>query len=629
MYAVSDAFKTAMKQPVQSFRLQGYIGKTKITEDNVLAGSLTITNQCSGDSSVDIGQVYVGELSGTFMDTGIARRSWKGLVINLMAGIRLADGSYEDIPLTPYTISTADWSASGVVVKAYDNMQKFDKALSASITSAPAFDLLTLACTNCGMTLSNTEDEIHSMANGTRNLELAAGSDISTWRDLISWVAQTLCANATIDRDGKLRLFQYGTTVVDTLDPEHRFSGASFSDFYTYYTGLSSVDQSSGMTKYVNITPDDGLTYNLGTNPFLQGGTESSRGAMRKAILDDLTKIRYVPFSCEAIGSPAYDLGDCLKFVDGLADNDLCCITKFTWTYNSKYQMSGSGSDPELSGAQSKSDKNISGLIASSSADTAFRMAFINGMKVDVGENKDTSIILCAYRMSSSTFVVFHAVCDLLISTVEGGSEEEGWTETDADATFTFYIDKVKVADYTVGQCWQDGMHNTAFLYSLIKQEAGIHTFEIYLNIAGGTGHIDPQAVRVVIDSTGLRARSSYIYITGDPKTQYLTGESYTSAGITVMYYNGKDMSTVDVTDKAVFKQEDGTDASTIKYQDVGTYPISVYYTNDDGDELSTEYGTFVSGLTLESEPSNSFYTSDLWAPVGLSIGFEDGGDLG
>ena len=87
----------------------------------------------------------------------------------------------------------------------------------------------------------------------------------------------------------------YGDTVVDTIDSKHRFTGASFSDFETRYTGLSCVNIGDKTTSYYGMEVDDALTYNLGSNPFLQYGVDDAKEEMRRAILHSLQNICYVP----------------------------------------------------------------------------------------------------------------------------------------------------------------------------------------------------------------------------------------------------------------------------------------------------------------------------------------------
>ena len=57
MYQVSEAYWEAMHRKVQTFRLTGMAGNHPFTEANILKGSFSVTNQCSGADAVEIGQV--------------------------------------------------------------------------------------------------------------------------------------------------------------------------------------------------------------------------------------------------------------------------------------------------------------------------------------------------------------------------------------------------------------------------------------------------------------------------------------------------------------------------------------------------------------------------------------------
>ena len=57
MYEVSAAYKKAMKEPVHRFLIGGSISNTPFSDRNILKGSFSITNQCSDDSEMKIGQV--------------------------------------------------------------------------------------------------------------------------------------------------------------------------------------------------------------------------------------------------------------------------------------------------------------------------------------------------------------------------------------------------------------------------------------------------------------------------------------------------------------------------------------------------------------------------------------------
>ena len=365
MYAVSEQYKVAMKQPVQRFRMTGTIGDHPFTDDNILAGSFSITNQCTGNDEITIGQVYIGELNATFMNMPISLYGWKGLEIKPIFGMKLSDGTYEDVPLGVYTIETAEWTASGVVVKAYDHMALLDKNCNKVITEVTPYQCAQAIGEATGLIFANTEKEFEAFANGTTMISETTTNDVETWRDLVSWLAQTIGCFATADREGNIEFRSFNHTVVDTIDDAHRFTGGSFSDYVTRYTGLSVVNMEDSTTSYYAEDEDDGLTMNLGSNPFLQYGVAATKEEMARSILTAIQQIRYVPFTCRAIGNPAYDLGDVLVFQNGLADgNALYCITKFTFQYNQYFEMVGVGKDPSLASARSKTDKNLAGLLS-------------------------------------------------------------------------------------------------------------------------------------------------------------------------------------------------------------------------------------------------------------------------
>lgn len=365
MYKVSEEYMKARKNPVQRYRMTGVVNDVSFTDRNILQGSFSITNQCSDETQVLIGQVYIAELKMTLIGFDAQRYSLKNGKVIPVFGMKVADGSYENVPLGVYTISEANWGTSGIAITAYDNLSLFDRTFSAEKLTGTPYEILDLACKNCGVTLGMSETEVEGLPNGTVSLSLSADNDISTWRDVISWVAQTCAANAFADRNGCLVLRVYNQNVVDTIDAEHRLSGCSFGDYLTRYTGLSVVDQEQQITKYYGTEEgeDDGLTYNLGTNPFLQD--KDTVDDCCKNILSALGQIAYVPFKATMIGDPAFDLMDVIRFTGGAADGDqISCITKFSFQYNSKFEIEGVGKNPALATRNDKADKDISGLIS-------------------------------------------------------------------------------------------------------------------------------------------------------------------------------------------------------------------------------------------------------------------------
>ena len=511
MYAVSDKYKAAMKQPVQRFRMTGKIGSVDFDDDNILSGSFSITNQCSDGSNVQIGQVYIGELDSTFMNVSLGRYDWKEKQIVPSFGLLLPDGNYEDIPLGNFTIDSAKYTASGVVIKAYDNMAKLDKTCSLSQINGTVFDLMTTACSACGLTLGSTQEELDALPNGGIELSLYNENDIETWRDFVSWVAITCGCNAFAGRDGKIYLRAYSQNIVDELDTAHRFSGCEFSAFETRYTGVSCVNIGDKTTSYYGLDVDDGLTYNIGQDPFLQYGIDEKVEEHRRAVLTALQQIDYVPFKASLIGNPAYDLMDVFRFTDGLADKTkLFCMTKYTFKYNSSYEMEGVGQDPSLASARSKVDKNLSGIISSYSDQEYIRYYdYQNGAAYDIAEDVETEIIHIRYVTVKQTHIDFHAEILMKVSTKEEETDAS-FTDHDAVITVTYYLNDQEIKDYHPEEMLADGRHMLHLLLTWDSTANQIGVFTVRINISGGSAAIDRGAARAYMAGQGLAGNGAW-----------------------------------------------------------------------------------------------------------------------
>jgi hypothetical protein len=534
MYKVSDAYKTAMKQPVQQFSLSGTISTSTIgtsatfTDKNILKGSFSITNQCCDESSVLIGQVYVGELDATFLNVAIPRYAWKEAIITTSCGLKLADGTFEEVPLGVFTIDEAKWTSAGVVIKAYDNMAKFDKTYTAPQTVGHIFDLATLVCTDCGVTFGMSQAECEVLPNGTLDISVYSENDIETYRDLISWLAQTCACNALIDRSGSLVFKCYTQAPVDTIGNDHRFTGGSFYDYETAYTGLSCVNKATGETKYYHVDPDTGLTYNLGSNPFLQYGLEDTKNALRANILTGLQAIKYVPFKVSLIGSPAYDLMDIFVFSDGLADaSKLYCLTKYIFHYNGTYEMEGVGADPSLSSARSKTDKNISEIVSNVNATQLIYYSFVNAKKITVKQDTDVDLLSITFATNSDEAQVSLwweakldvAFDDSYVFTVTNSSSDAlsasnikiAATRVLASCEATYLLNG-NVQAYHPVETWDEaGKHTIHLGYYLGNIKSGqTYTFAVRIKLTNCTATTDIENVHALLSGTGLAGKINW-----------------------------------------------------------------------------------------------------------------------
>lgn len=500
MYAVSNAFREAMKKPVQQHKLGGHMlvngNRQYFTEANIQKGSFRISNQCSSNDNVEIGTVYTGELTAVFLDMDLQRYVMNGAVITPHLEL-LTENGYESVPLGVFNVTEANWTTFGIEVTAYDNMAKFDKAirLNSNQYALSIYGYLSLASAACGVELVLTEAQIQALPNGNRILPLYPDNDMETWRDLVAWCAQTTGTFATIDRSGRLVLRAYGTTPVDTIDDSHRYTGAKFSDFETRYTGMSCVNIGDSTTTYYSIAPDDGLTYNLGSNPLLQIGDDDFLAIERTAVLNALSVIRYVPMEVTMIGTPAYDLSDVLVFTDGAADGSrLYCVTQYEWTFGGGYLVRGVGQNPSLASARSKTDKDISGLISRASEDEICYYDYINENSYHIADGHRQKIISIRYATVKSTHVEFHAEVKYRLATT-GGS---------AVLRVTYQFDNIEWADYHPVETEPDGTHLLHLMFTWRNNGSLMSEFAVYLELDGGEVWIEQDDARAYLTGLGL-----------------------------------------------------------------------------------------------------------------------------
>lgn len=508
MYNVTNDFLTAINKPIISYCIDGTIGTDSFTEADV-HDAFTITNQCSNNDEIQIGSVYIGELNITLL-LELDAYETVGKEITLQVGVKLADDSFEYVPMGVFTVAEAEKTKQGLKIKAYDNMSKLDVDFSDQ-AQGTAYQIVSYACSECGVTLANADFD--SFPNTSQTLMEYPDSDIETYRDLLFWVAQTLGCFVTANRNGEIEFRSFGMTVVDSLDTEHRFTGGKFADYISYYTGLSVVNIEEQTTSYYALPDDDGLTYNLGSNPFLQ---YNNYDQARQDLLSAISSFEYVPFSISLVANPMYDLGDVLSFPNGLGDSTKkFCITKFTFKYGESLSISGGGQNPKLSSVRSKTDKEITALAKSKSdKDVIQYYSFTNMADITIADGSTETIIDIRYTAVKKTVAIFLAEILAQIETTVSGIDY-----FDGEAEFFYYFDNALVSRVPK-ETWADGDHIKHLLYYITTEPGVVHRLEIRCKMTGGAAFIPMGSIKACIYGQNLVASDDWggtIKVTDNP----------------------------------------------------------------------------------------------------------------
>ena len=555
MYSVSNAFLTAVKAKTRHYYWSGKITTTagrvySFDQEDIVKGSGYISSQCCGSTEIELGTVYAAEL-GITLFSDIDRYTLEDAKVEMFYHLLLEDSTIEKIPMGIFEVSEANRKARSLEIKAYDYMVRFEKNFNALESIGNAYDFMTLCSTACEVELAQTRAEIEALPNGTENLSIYSDNDIETYRDILYYIGQVLGGFFVINRSGELELRKYGNTSVLTVERTHRFT-SSFSDFITRYTAVSSTNLRTQIAEYYALETDDGLTMNLGVNPFLQFGLDATREQLLRNILADISVVSYVPFETDTIGNPALDVGDVLTFTGGQADSTkYACITSSNIKIGGKQTIKCVGKNPKLSQAKSKNDKNISGLLAQVEKAQIGIHTFTNASAFTV-QNVDTKIISLEFATSEQNHAQFFgqividisanaitktatASGDIVIPSVAvdepepedpdepeviGNTEEQTisvslpvtWTEDGhADVIFSFEFNNVMIPIHYPQENWHSGRH-TILLYYPIEDVMANYTniFNVYMRCSGGTATVDTGMCIASISGQGMGANAAW-----------------------------------------------------------------------------------------------------------------------
>ena len=552
MYPVSEAFLQAVQENTRRYHWTGRIttkksGVFEFGADDIVKGSGYISSQCCGNTEIELGTVYSSELGITLL-SDIDRYTLQEALVELFYHLRLADGSYETVPMGLFEVSEANRTAKCLEIKAYDYMLRFEEDFNGFETIGNACDFIELCCKACKVEMAQSREEIEAMPNGSEMLSIYTDNDIETYRDVLYYVGQVLGGFFCINREGKLELRKFGNEPVMEVWSKHRFT-SSFSDFITRYTAVSSTNMKTEIAEYYHLDPDDGLTLNLGVNPLLQFGLKETREQLCMNILYDLSVVDYVPFDSDTIGNPALDLGDVIKFRGGQADGTkISAITSMQCKIGGKHTLKGVGKNPRLAQAKSKNDKNISGLlnqiIDNKEAGKIGIHTFTNASSFNVGES-DVKIISIEFAASEEVMAQFFgsvilsvkadqiersvtAKTDVVIPSVEvtgvepepDGSDEVSDDEAVTDEPevigntkeqtvsvelpvtwkedgqalvhFTFEFNDSIIEIHQPEEHWHSGRHSIALYYPIEGLIANYRNiFNVYMRVEGGSATVD------------------------------------------------------------------------------------------------------------------------------------------
>ena len=458
MYNVSEQFKSAIKSQNRKSSIYGTLTTTSgieypLNDSNFIKDSLYITNQIVNNSKLCFGAVYAGEC-GLVINSTIDRYSLFGATIELNFLLQLEDGSRESLALGVFSVDTPERIGSKIKLTAVDNMSKFDITVNEDVNGT-WYELLSYIANKCGVELAQTQAELEALHINATNQNYTIQQDkIDTYRDALSYLCMVVCANATINNAGKLKIVQYATSACDSNDRATRLNNCKFSDYTTRYAGVKArFIANENYAPYEASNPDiKGLTLDLGDIPIV-GGTVESKHDTVNAIMETLTQIAYVPATLYISSNPAYELGDMItcENVNNTSYSVNVYVMKYEYNYRKKETINCYGDNPLLQNIKNENDKHLSNVENQLASKDMVIVNTTNIKDITIGQDL-ADIVTLNYSV--------HTDCKpICIFTVPFSIDVDGYVE------FSLYNGLVALENATYKGYYEKGEHFATFMY--------------------------------------------------------------------------------------------------------------------------------------------------------------------
>lgn len=474
MYSVSNKFKNAIKASNRKSTIYGVLTTSNgieylLNDGNIIKDSLYITNQIVNNNKLTFGAVYAGEC-GLVINSTIDRYSLFGARLELTFMLELNDGTEELLPLGVFNVDTPERIGSKIKLTAVDNMSKFDITVNEDVNGR-WYELLAYVADKCGVELAQTQAELEALhVNVTNQIYTIQQDRIDTYRDVLSFLAMVICANATIDNAGKLKMVQYATSACDSNNGSTRLNNCKFSDYTTRYAGVKArFIANENYAPYSAVNPDiNGLILDLGDIPIV-GGTADTKNATVEAMCATISQIAYVPSTLYISSNPAYELGDMItcENVNNTSDNVNTYVMAYKYDYRKKETINCYGDNPLLQNIKDKS-KNLN------TSDLEAQIALKQMVVVNATNIKDITIAQDFKELVALNFSVHSDCRPICIFTIPFNIDIDGYVE------FGLYDGLMPLDNATYKGYYEKGEHFASFMYLDDMQKDAIRNLRVF-----------------------------------------------------------------------------------------------------------------------------------------------------
>lgn len=601
MFPISEAYEAKMLDKIQTHKLTGTIDGLSFDASDVIG--VSYKNQASW-KKVSIGGVNIGTLKLTFLNDPLSRGDYYGKIITLSDSLLVSEDTWEAVPIGTFYISEAIWASSGMVdVTAYDCLSLMDKPLTFNQTTGKLYDYCNYIEQETGAVFGLTEEEADALPNGTEIIAPYPENNLTTFRDLLSALAEFIGGFAYADRNGTWKLRTFGADAVIEIPKDRRISGAKFSDFETLYDTIQFTDIANNTVKYYG--GGNGLILNLGNQPFLQYGLPEVINSRAEAIVSAIENMEYVPYSVSLL--PAFivlDLGDVITFNNDYANEATTgAVMSISWIYNKSFKAECYGDNPNIRNSQSATDKNIAGLLSKTNDNVIRYYTFVNVADIeDITDEEEIASFHFATKIDT-TVTLWEEIklnCTL---------DDE---ETPMEIIAHYYLNGVEEAYSPIQTIGESGVHTLDYNYFLQGIQGGLRNeWAVSLECSGGSVDIDEGDIHICLSGQGLVGEEAFLGIIEVSDTMPL-----------FVVYGIASGSFIDAISVSVNNASSETISDTFNVINIGGSPEIDYILDEDGNDILDEDGNALTGE--QPIETSSVEVSDITEAVNVILRLDE-----
>lgn len=541
MYNVSPEYISAVRALSRVDRLTGVLelknGTTIELKDNrVYEKTLELVHDVVTGEEIEFGAAMLKQLSFS-LRTHQDRYVFYDAKITPYYGVKLADGSWYDIPLGVFRVAEAERSTSFVQLFAYDDLIKLDADYDGVAITGTDYELLVFICEKCGVPLGMTEEALAEFPNGGSAIYIDSQTGCRTYRDCLKVIAQKLGAFATTDRAGNLILRRFSKTPDATLARSNRFK-TTIADFVCRYAGVTIQSGENQYSSY-DTSVSTGLELLIPDAPAWEFGPAETLQAQTDAIMAELAQMPYTPSKLTISNDPAIECGDMLE-LETESGTVNTIVTGFTWRYRARMDIDSTGANPYLKPIQPQKSQIIRELEKQTEYNKLIFYSFTNSTALTVDGTEVEPLANVTFVTVEDTTAMFLAQLALTVQAEDSVTESEeeqtvtvkdqtGATATiydangnpltltvhgrntttragEADVEILYYLDG-SLVDYTLVERMTTGPHILSLFYPFASLGANKDfTWDVRIRVTGGSATIEKGALKATITGQGLAA---------------------------------------------------------------------------------------------------------------------------